>query len=230
VFIYAPDHYLRRLLCLLSMIKTDGIFLGAWKATKVEAPKQRTTLEVIRNLIEKCVRDIVFITGFVVGAILGIVYFAFGCLAASNSDSDAVYKVCGSAVRDVLICDIIFSVVGICALIWLLAWQEQENKDLFMMKLVGNEYVPSYVVFRRVLPVFLIFVYFVLGIVSLVYSIIALTSPDCVVAMSSTDGGADSASGNMGSSLLAIMGVVYGSSFLMLAVIVMVLRVCTYCV
>jgi hypothetical protein len=214
------------------MIKTDGIFLGARMGMVAEVrppPKQRTTPEVIWNLFVDNVCGIGLIIMWVIVSMLGIVYFAFGILAASKSDSDAVYEVCGSAVRDVLICDIVFGIVGINAFIWLLAWLIQELNDEDTGKYARNEYSRSYVVFRYWLFGFLIFVCFVLGIVSLVFSIIALTSPDCVKAMSSTDGGADSASGNMGSSLLAIVGVVYGSSFLMLAVIVMIIWVCYQC-
>ena len=189
--------------------------------------RSHTTPEVIWNFINQGVYDIYLIMGLVIGAMLGIVYFVLGCLAASNSNTDAVFEFCGSAVQNVLICDITFSVVGIGAVIWMTAWNKQNVADSFRVYHDGEiQYVPSYVLLVPLLFFFLLIFCFVLGIVSLVYSIIALTSSDCVKAMSSTDGGVVSASGNMGSPLLAIMGVVSGGSFLVLAVIVVGLLVC----
>jgi hypothetical protein len=214
------------------MIKTDGIFLESWRPMGGEArppPRQRTTPEVIRNFINQDVYDFCSIIGLVIGAMLGIVYFVLGCLAASNSDSDAVYKHCGSAVRNVLICDIVFSIVGIGAMIWAGAWIWQNDEDRPRKSGDPKKFIPNYEHSSRPLSFFLFFVYFVLGIVSLVYSIIALTSPDCVKAMSSTDGGAVSASGNMGSPLLAIMTVVYGGSFLVFFLFIMGLWVGLSC-
>ena len=69
----------------------------------------------------------------------------------------------------------------------------------------------------------------VLGGFTVSESVNALNNSNCTAALSSTDGGINSPSANLGSPLLAITGVIYGAMFLLYAIGMLVILLVLCC-
>lgn len=143
------------------------------------------------------------------------IIFVFTCIAVSHSNSDLIYSTCGHTLRDLLIADLVVSSSLLCF--------------AFLLCCFGMCYVKSNSVSpdepKSVSPV-AIFVLSItatllgvvttscLGAFTISESVIALQNSDCTSAMRNTDDGINSPSANLGSPLLAIMGIVQGVLYL----------------
>jgi small-conductance mechanosensitive channel len=121
--------------------------------------------------------------------------FVFQCIALTHSDTDAFYAACGHQLRDLMLGSLILSTAGII---------------IFIVIYSVLMYISLKVGTRAAFCLFLLYVLveiflsgFILG-----RAADALGNQACKDAMQSVDGGINSISANIGSPLLAIVGIV----------------------
>jgi hypothetical protein len=147
-----------------------------------------------------------------VAAILCTVYFVlivFACIALNHTDVERFYIACRSDFRNFIMADLIVGIViPIGCAIFVLAARRWTDPL-------------SAVVVGCVLAVCCCAVSVYLGYFTLVLRSYALKNAECTVVMKSIDNWFDQSSTDRGSSLLAVVGVVYGVLYTVLAAVIL---------
>jgi hypothetical protein len=132
----------------------------------------------------------------VAGALtLYFLVFIFQCIALTHSDTDIFYAACGHTLRDLMMSSLCISTIGI-------AFVAVLSGCVACCSARAAEWIAIGCFFLYVL-----IQVFMSGFI-LNEGVKALGNSNCTAVMQSTDGGINSISANLGSPLLAIMGIV----------------------
>jgi hypothetical protein len=150
-------------------------------------------------------------------SILGIgwfVFFVFACIALTHSNNQLVSNACGDSLRNIVMADMVLQIFSPCIFIPLLMWMFYKRTD--NTKILLSQ-------------IFIILLFLALaaclGGFTISETVTALNNSNCTAVLSSTDGGINSPSANLGSPLLAIAGIIYGALFLIWALGLLVILV-----
>ena len=121
--------------------------------------------------------------------------FIFQCIALTHSDTDIFYAACGHTLRDLMMSSLCISTIGI-------AFVAVLSGCVACCSAGAAEWIAIGCFFLYVL-----IQVFMSGFI-LNEGVKALGNSNCTAVMQSTDGGINSISANLGSPLLAIMGIV----------------------
>ena len=144
--------------------------------------------------------------------VLLFISFVFVCISLTHSDSSIVYDACGHTLRDVMMADLLVPVC--CSIISCLVSEAMHYCDFQLYNITGIVFLVCGAVCMLCL-----------GSVTVDESIKALSIPNCVLAMSSTEGGINSPSANTGSPLLAVMGFFVGVPYIIMSIVVFILLI-----
>jgi len=203
------------LIMSIAVIAILIVLLVVWACS----PQKSIDKKILLSVIEK-------ITSFQLPSAPVIVSYLFLFIALSHSNSEIVSAACGVTLRNVLIAVLLIPVIFlICYFIGLGIFDyfyENNDDDNAKYRIWG--------IATAVTAVFWVLIMLCLSALTVSESINALNNPNCVSAMSSKEGGINSPSANLGSPLLAIMGLAIGIPYLITFVIFTVVILILSCV